>query len=129
MEQESFSVDWWRFIRFIKSFQGKEATTMSGATTGNLVDVGGSSPPLAGECLDRPKLGYWCEQPVPYAATPGQTGDASLDLFKSTGQSDDENIFLEGQLTAPGPATTGSGKESILATNYLLILRLKGVYV
>merc|ERR1719336_903909 len=56
---------------------------------GNLVDVGGSSPPLA--------------------ATPGQSGDASLDLFKSTGQSDDENIFLEGQLTAPGPAATGSG--------------------
>ena len=37
-------------------------------------------------------------------------------MFKSTGQSDDENIFLEGQLTAPGPAATGSGNESILVS-------------
>jgi len=58
---------------------------------GNLVDVGGG--------------GATASQPAP-----AKSSEATLDLFKSTGTSDDESIFLEGNLTAPGPpVSSGQG--------------------
>lgn len=69
---------------------------MAQSQTGNLIDVGGGAPEVS---------------------VPIQSSQATLDLFKSSGTSDDESIFLEGQLTAPGPAASGPSGSSGFASN------------
>ena len=59
-----------------------------------------------------------------FLTVPIQSSQATLDLFKSSGTSDDESIFLEGQLTAPGPAASGPSASSGLVTNTNFIYML-----